>query len=150
MGQGQAQRVADDLSVNHYDGVWASTVVRTHETAGPMSQTLNEPISVLPGLREIDAGTNEGSPVDTAPVNPAPGVWLDGNWSARIPGAITGNEFEARFNDAMNTIYRSGETNSVVFSHGLAIQYWVLMNVKNPTPLSVRSTRRCAIRRTSW
>lgn len=67
-------------------------------------------------------------------MNPAPGVWLDGSWSARIPEAITGNEFEARFNDAMNTIYRSGETNSVVFSHGLAIQYWVLMNVKNPNP----------------
>ena len=134
MGEEQAQRVADELSVNHYDGVWASNMVRTQETAGPMSQTLNETISVLPGLREIDAGTNEGLPVATAPMNPAPGVWLDGKWNVLIPGAISGNEFEARFNDAMNTIYRTGETNAVVFSHGLAIQYWVLMNVKNPNP----------------
>jgi broad specificity phosphatase PhoE len=130
-GNQQAQKVADDLSVNHYDGIWASTMVRTQQTAAPMSQALNETITVLPGLREIDAGTNEGLPVATAPVNPAPGVWLKGDRSARIPGAINGNEFEARFNDAMDTIYRSGETNPVVFAHGYSIAYWVLMNVKN-------------------
>ena len=35
-------------------------------------------------------------------------------------------------NDAVKTICDSGETNPVVFSHGEAILYWVLMNVKNP------------------
>jgi broad specificity phosphatase PhoE len=130
-GQQQAQQVADELSVNRYDGIWASTMVRTQETAAPMSQALGETVTVLPGLREIEAGTNEGLPVDSAPVNPAPGVWLHGDRAARIPGAISGTEFETRFNDALSTIYGSGETNPVVFSHGLAIFYWVLMNAKN-------------------
>lgn len=31
----------------------------------------------------------------------------------------------------MKSIYDSGETNPVAFSHGLAILYWVLMTVKN-------------------
>jgi broad specificity phosphatase PhoE len=131
LGQWQAQQVATELKTNHYDGVWASTVVRTQQTAAPMSQALNEPVTVLPGLREIEAGNNEGRRVDDARQNNAPGVWLNGNWAERIPGAIDGNEFEARFNDAVSTIYRSGETNPVVFSHGLAVYYWVLMNAKN-------------------
>jgi broad specificity phosphatase PhoE len=139
LGNQQAQRVADELSVNRYDGIYASTVVRTQETAAPMSQALGEDITVLPGLREIDAGSNEGLSVADAPVYPAPKVWLKGDRNARIPGAISGTEFEARFNDAMNTIYRSGETNPVVFSHGLAILYWVLMNVKN-TNLALADT----------
>jgi hypothetical protein len=33
---------------------------------------------------------------------------------------------------AVKTIYDSGETNPVAFSHGLAILYWALMIVKNP------------------
>jgi broad specificity phosphatase PhoE len=130
-GLWQAQQVANDLSVNHYDGIWASTIVRTQQTAAPMSAALNEPVAVLSGLREIEAGTNEGLPVATAPRNNAPDAWLTGNWAERIPGAANGYEFDARFDDAVKTIYRSGETNPVVFSHGLAIYYWVLMNAKN-------------------
>ena len=56
LGNQQAQRVADELSVNRYDGIYASTVVRTQETAAPTSQALGEGITVLPGLREIDVG----------------------------------------------------------------------------------------------
>jgi broad specificity phosphatase PhoE len=130
-GNQQAHKVVDDLSVNHYDGIYASNMVRTQETAAPISDALHEAITVLPGLREIEAGSNEGLSVTDAPVYPAPGVWLNGDLGARVPGALNGYEFETRFNDAMTTIYRSGQTNPVVFSHGLAIQYWVLMNTKN-------------------
>jgi broad specificity phosphatase PhoE len=108
LGTQQAQRAADELSVNRYDGIYASTGVRTQETAAPMSQALGEAVTVLPGLRELDAGANEGLPVGDAPLYPAPKVWLKGDRNARIPGAISGTEFEARFNDAMNTIYGSG------------------------------------------
>jgi len=59
LGQQQAHDVANQLSVNRYDGIYASTMVRTQETAGPLSQALGEPITVLPGLREIEVGSNE-------------------------------------------------------------------------------------------
>jgi broad specificity phosphatase PhoE len=132
LGQGQALAVANELSANRYDGIYASTMVRTQETAAALAQTLGEPVTVLAGLREIEAGDNEGlSEADARPY-PAPGVWLNGDRTARIPGSINGEEFESRFDDAVKTIYDSGETNPVVFSHGEAITYWVLMKVKNP------------------
>jgi broad specificity phosphatase PhoE len=132
LGYGQAADAANQLSVNRYDGVYASTMVRTQETAAPLSQALDEPVTALPGLREIEAGQNEGLPEASAPKFPAPTAWLHGDRTARIPGSINGDEFESRFNDAVRTIYDSGETNPVAFSHGLAILYWVLMSVKNP------------------
>ena len=132
VGYGQAVAVASQLSTNRYDGIYASTMVRTQETAAPLSQALSEPVTVLSGLREIEAGQNEGLPEANAAQYPAPGAWLHGNRTARIPGSINGDEFESRFNEAVKTIYDSGETNPVAFSHGEAIKFWVLMNVKNP------------------
>ena len=132
LGEGQAAAVANELSANRYDGIYASTMVRTQETAAPLAQTLGEPVTVLAGLREIEAGDNEGLPEASARPHLALQAWLSGDRTARIPGAINGEEFEARFSDSVKTIYDSGKTNPVVFSHGEAITYWVLMNVKNP------------------
>ena len=64
----------------------------------------------------------------------APLQWLHGDRNAKIPGSLDGNEFEARFNDAVRHIYDSGKQNPVAFSHGAAIMLWVLMNVRNPDP----------------
>jgi broad specificity phosphatase PhoE len=88
----------------------------------------------LSGLREIEAGRYEGTPqADQAQTYfAAPLQWLRGDRSARIPGSVDGNEFEARFNEAVQHIYDSGQQNPVAFSHGAAIMTWVLMNVRNP------------------
>lgn len=129
----QATLEAGPLSANHYDKIYASTMIRTQETATPTAQALNEPVTVLPGLREIEAGEFEGQPQ-----NDAKGLvailtrWARGDRNARIPGSIDGNEFEARFTDAVQHIYDSGDVNPVAFSHGGAIMLWVLMNVHNP------------------
>ena len=129
----QATLAAGPLSANHYDGVYASTMVRTQETATPTAQALSEPVNVLPGLREIEAGQYEGQPEANARTYlAAPLRWLQGDRSARIPGSIDGNEFEERFDDAVQHIYATGELNPVAFSHGGAIMLWVLMNVRNP------------------
>jgi broad specificity phosphatase PhoE len=142
-GQCQAKAVADQLSANHYDGIYASSMIRTQETADPLSQALGEPVDVLPGLREIEAGQYEGQPEYTAGATlfAAPQQWLRGDRGARIPGSIDGNEFEARFNEAVQRIYSTGEQNPVAFSHAAAIMVWVQMNVRNPDP-SLLSTRR--------
>ena len=65
LGQQQAHDVANQLSVNRYDGIYASTMVRT---------------------QEIEVGSNEGLSVRDAPEYPAPRVWLTGHRHARIPG----------------------------------------------------------------
>ncbi|MDH6195443.1 broad specificity phosphatase PhoE [Mycobacterium frederiksbergense] len=136
LGRSQAVASAQRLAPNRYDGIFASTMIRTQQTAEPMADALGEPVTVLPGLREIEAGVYEGQP-EAAATNTyfsAPEQWLRGDRSARIPGSVDGNEFDARFDEAVQQIYDSGDDNPVVYSHGAAIMLWVEMNVSNPNP----------------
>lgn len=109
-------------------------MVRTQQTAQPLGDQLGLPIAVLPGLREIEAGDFEGQPEKAAfggyfqPLQ----QWLEGNRFARIPNSIDGNEFDARFDEAVDVIYRSGQQRPVAYSHGAGIAMWTMMNVHNP------------------
>lgn len=60
LGWDQAHQVAADFADGGFDGVFASTMVRTQQTAEFLADELHEPVDVLPGLREIEAGTYEG------------------------------------------------------------------------------------------
>jgi broad specificity phosphatase PhoE len=132
----QATLVAPQLAPNHYDGVYASSMIRTQETGAPTAQALGEPVTVLPGLREIEAGQYEGAPEANIAQTyfAAPARWLQGDRDARIPGSVDGNEFNARFGEAVQRIYESGQQNPVAFSHSAAIMFWVLMNARNADP----------------
>jgi broad specificity phosphatase PhoE len=134
LGRQQAQQAADTVMPDEYDGVYASTMIRTQQTGEPTARVENEPIEVLAGLREIEAGVYEGQPDKAARPNylQAPNEWVKGNRAARIPGSIDGNEFDARFDQAVQQIYDSGDTHPIAFSHGAAIMYWTQMNVDNP------------------
>lgn len=136
LGRTQAAASAQRLAPHHYDGIFASTMIRTQQTAQPMADTLHEAITVLPGLHEVEAGIYEGQPEASAVQTyfAAPERWLRGDRSARIPGSIDGNEFDARFDEAVQQIYDSGDDNPVAYSHGAAIMLWVQMNVGNPNP----------------
>ncbi|ANW63652.1 histidine phosphatase family protein [Mycobacterium sp. djl-10] len=133
-GEKQAQQVADELRARDFDGIYASSMIRTQQTAAPLARDLGEQVDVLPGLEEIPAGWFEGSPEAAAPMTYflAPEQWLQGQRSARIPGAIDGDEFNEEFTAAVGRIYDSGDKNAVAFSHGAAITVWTQMNVTNP------------------
>jgi broad specificity phosphatase PhoE len=136
LGQEQAKAVVGTLGANNYDAIYASTMIRTQQTAGPMSELLHLPIQVLPGLQEIEAGVFEGTPESQAQngYGRFPLAWaLAGQRDLRIPGSIDGNEFDARVDGALQTIYDNGDRNPVVFSHGGAIMFWTMMNVSNLT-----------------
>ncbi|WP_319445813.1 MULTISPECIES: histidine phosphatase family protein [unclassified Mycobacterium] len=135
-GEQQAKAVAQTLSGAKHDGIYASTMIRTQQTAQPLADELHQPIVVLPGLREIEAGDFEGQAEQSAVdgyLEPLK-QWLAGDRSARIPGSVDGNEFDARFDEAVAAIYASGEQQPVVYSHGAAISMWTMMNVRNPRP----------------
>jgi broad specificity phosphatase PhoE len=140
-GEQQAKEAAALLSRTPHDGVYASSMIRTQQTAQPLADDLGAQIAVLPGLREIEAGEFEGhSEADAISGYLQPmQQWLAGNRFARIPGSIDGNEFDARFDDAVDAIYRSGQQHPVAFSHGGAISLWTMMNVRNPRPELVES-----------
>ena len=134
LGEKQAQKAADALRGNDFDGIFASTMVRTQQTAAPLARDLGEQVEVLPGLREVEAGVFEGHPEADAASTffLAPAMWLDGNRNARIPGSIDGNEFNDRFTAAVQRIYDSGDKNPVAFAHGGSIMLWTMLNVRNP------------------
>jgi len=134
LGEQQAVRVADKLRGKDFDGIFASTMVRTQQTAAPLAADLGEQVTVLPGLREIEAGAFEGQPEAQAGTTyfSAPAQWLRGDRDARIPGSIDGNEFEDRFGDAVQQIYDSGDRNPVAFAHGGSIMLWTMMNAQKP------------------
>ncbi|WP_286174857.1 histidine phosphatase family protein [Mycobacterium sp. DL99] len=136
LGREQARAVADKLGDNNYDAIYASQMIRTQQTAEPMSAYLGLPIQVLPGLQEIEAGDYEGTPESGALGGylKAPIAWaFAGQLGARIPGSIDGNEFDARVDGALKTMYDKGDRNVVVFSHGGTIMFWTMMNAKNLT-----------------
>jgi broad specificity phosphatase PhoE len=136
LGQQQALAVAVTLAPNDYGSIYASSMVRTQQTAVPLAQVLGLPVVVLPGLREISAGVFEGQSEDVGLGRIgyvlAPVAWTLGARFVPVPGAEDGNAFDARVDDAVQTIYDSGDRNAVAFSHGATIMFWTLMNVDNP------------------
>jgi broad specificity phosphatase PhoE len=135
-GEQQAKAVAQTLSRAKHDGIYASTMIRTQQTAQFLADELGLPTVVLPGLREIEAGDLEGQAEQSAVdgyLQPLK-QWLAGDRSARIPGSVDGNEFDARFDEAVAAVCASGERQPVVYSHGAAISMWTMMNVRNPQP----------------
>lgn len=135
-GQAQAARLADQLAPNRYDGVYASEMLRTQQTAEPTAKALSEQVTVLPGLNEIAAGWFEGIPLsDTSGTFLlGPESWLKGDRRFGIPGSVNGNQFNGAFTAAVQKIYDSGDDKPVAFSSGLAIMLWTLLNARNGKP----------------
>ncbi len=132
-GQEQADKLANELSANQYDGVYASQMLRTQQTAAPMAKALGEQVTVLPGLNEISAGWFEGwSMKDTSGTYMlGPESWLKGDRRFGIPGSVTGDQFNEAFTDAVQTIYDSGQDKPIAFSSAFSIMMWTLMNARN-------------------
>ena len=137
LGDTQAQAIAETLKANAYDGIYVSNMVRTQLTADPLATDLGLTPVVLSGVREINAGIFEGRSGLLAGIGYAlpPAAWVLGARFVPVLGGENGNGFDARVNDAVATIYASGDTNAVVFSHGATIMAWTLMTVDNPNLL---------------
>ncbi|MFC4126265.1 histidine phosphatase family protein [Nocardia rhizosphaerae] len=133
-GEQQAAAVAEFFADCKFDGVYASTMVRTQQTAAPTSQRCGLPTIVEEGFHEIEAGIYEGTPEADAREGylAAPIQWLQGNLDARIPGSLNGHEFKKRMDDSIQDVKDRGDKRAVIFSHGGAIMIWALMSVGNP------------------
>lgn len=142
LGEQQALAIAQILDANVHDGIYVSDMVRTALTAAPYAALSGITPDVVGGVREITAGYLEGLPGTGAEslAYTAAGLlyvlpvaaWSLGVRSLPVVFGETGNNFDARVNDALAAIYASGDVNPVVFSHGATIQAWTLMNVTNP------------------
>ncbi len=138
LGRTQADAVALILNGQAHEGIYASTMIRTQQTAEPYAELKNKDVKVLDGLQEISAGILEGSSEDEGigrlGYALAPIAWSLGLRFVKIPGAEDGNEFDARVDGALAKIEADGSDTPVVFSHGATIMFWTMMNVDNPDP----------------
>lgn len=136
LGKEQADKLASKLSGGDTDGVFASEMLRTQQTAEPVAKALGKQVTVLPGLNEIPAGWFEGISVkDTSGTFLlGPESWLKGDRRFGIPGSVNGNQFNAAFTDAVQKIYDSGDDHPVAVSSSLAIMIWTLLNARNGKP----------------
>lgn len=60
LGQWQAERVGERLASEDVTAIYVSTLVRTHQTAGPLAERLGLTPVVEPDLREVHLGEWEG------------------------------------------------------------------------------------------
>ncbi|HUB55569.1 MAG TPA: histidine phosphatase family protein [Mycobacterium sp.] len=156
LGQQQAQDVGTQLFNElgqHVAGIFAGQGLREMETAAPFAalENMSNNVQILPGLDEIDSGIYAFDPIDSTGGQLA--FLTAGAWSLGSPFGLSllpapgssdtnGIVFDARFTDAIDTMYDDAVTNPVVSADGqitdvafnseASIFVWTLMNVKNP------------------
>ncbi|OII14386.1 histidine phosphatase family protein [Curtobacterium sp. MCBA15_008] len=126
LGQRQADALPAALADRGIERLFTSTMVRTQVTAAPLAVALGlEPV-VLPGLREIEAGETQGKSdkVSVQMYISTVHGWSAGDRSTRMPGAESGEEFFARYDDAIRQIEATGVDVAAAVSHGAAIRTW--------------------------
>lgn len=164
LGEAQAAGVAGKLAgygydLDDYDGIYASTMIRTQLTGKPLADELGKDITILGGaygpdnpgragerigVQEIGAGIFEGAPENSGLGRlgyiAVPLGWTLGARFLRIPGGENGNEFNERMTNALDQVDEESD-NAVVFSHGATIMMWTLMNVNNPDLMLLLNNR---------
>jgi broad specificity phosphatase PhoE len=136
LGHRQAAQIPDALSHESVDGVWVSTLVRTHATAAPLAEARGlAPVQLL-GIHEIGAGD-----LEMRRDHEAVRIYLEtvfawglGDLAPRMPGGEDGVEFFERFDASIASVSASGANSAVVVSHGAAIRVWVAGRANNVPP----------------
>ncbi|MCW2829570.1 MAG: histidine phosphatase family protein [Aeromicrobium sp.] len=126
LGERQAVELVEALADERIDALFVSSMVRTQLTAAPLAAARGlEPV-VHPGLREIAAGDVEGH-TDHDSVHQYVSTllsWCEGHLDVRMPGADTGHEVIARFDEVVAQAEDLGVDTVAFVSHGAMIRAW--------------------------
>lgn len=128
VGRGQADGLVERLAAHRIDAVYASDLVRTQQTVAPLASDRDLEVRVLGGLREIQAGEDEMSPLWERYVGSLRS-WGEGDRAAKVPGGEGAEEFFARYDDAIAEIARAGHEAALLVSHGAALRMWIAARV---------------------
>jgi broad specificity phosphatase PhoE len=137
LGHRQAAAVPGALADERIAGVYASRLVRTQLTAGPLAEARGLEVVVREGLEEISAGDLELR-TDEEAVHAYIGClveWLHGDLDRTLPGGWSGHEFLERYTGAVaDVVGRHGDTDTVaIFSHGAAIRVFTSLAARVPS-----------------
>jgi broad specificity phosphatase PhoE len=132
LGDEQAAAIPAALTGETIEAIYASNMQRTALTAAPLAAALGLEVPILDGLREISAGEFEARS-DKDSVHAYMGTILSWwqNSAARVPGGESGDEFFARFTDAIGRATKGHDGTVAVFSHGAAIRTWASATSRN-------------------
>ena len=139
LGRAQAAAIPDALASERIDGIYASRLVRTQQTAAPLARVRGEMHrAVLPGIHEIEAGDLEGRTDKDAVRTYLDVIWAwgAGDLDVRMPGGADGHEFYGRFDADLARVAAEHDADATVavFSHGAAIRVWTAARATNIAP----------------
>ncbi len=135
MGFSQAAALPNAFDGELIDVLYASTLVRTQQTAAPLAAALGLDVHVRDGLREVRAGALEmrGDAAAVQLFRDTTFAWSLGDVDVRFCDAESGAEVFARYDEVIDEISLSGVATAVVFSHGTVIRTWAAARACNVT-----------------
>lgn len=140
-GRAQAVALVDALDGTAIDAIYASTLVRTQQTAAPLAAARGLAVHIRPGLREISAGALEMAGGDEAIARylDTSMCWAAGDLAAMLPGGETGAATLARFDAVVSEVAASGAQTVALVSHGTIIRTWSTARSDFPVERAARS-----------
>jgi len=136
-GKKQADRVADVLKNETVDQLVVSSMIRSIQTAQPLSKLLSMPIQSYDDLDEMNFGDLEGKrSKDIAnELNHIHNEWASGNINYNIPGGESPVEVFERANGRIKSLLESGGETVVLILHGrlmrILLSKWLGYGIEN-------------------
>lgn len=135
LGRRQAAAIPQALAGENIGAIYASTLVRSQQTAAPLAAALGLDVQIRPGIREIAAGELEMRSDEESIQRYVDVVFgWPGDLESRVPGGESGTEVLARYDDAVAEAARSGVDTVAFVSHGAVIRVWVGIRSSNVDP----------------
>jgi 2,3-bisphosphoglycerate-dependent phosphoglycerate mutase len=129
-GEREAELVANRLEHEDLDGIYVTSLRRTHQTAEPLAKRLGITPVVEPGMREVMLGEWEGGlfRIRVAQQDPvAVRMFTEERWDV-IPGAESTEAFAARIAETLERLAaRHVNRRIAVFTHGGTIGQVIAM-----------------------
>lgn len=134
LGREQARALPAQLGSAGIEALYASTLLRTQQTAAPLAGALGLQVGIRAGLREITAGSlemaNDEASIQTY-LDVALG-WANGSPETPMPGtAEAAAQVLGRFDEVVAEIAAAGHETAALVTHGAMIRVWVGANCPN-------------------
>lgn len=132
-GTGSTGTASTGTTSSPIEALYASTLVRTQQTAAPLATALGLPVVVRDGIREIAAGRLEMRNDDASVERYLTTVfaWSAGDLDVRMPGGENGHEAYGRVDEVVAEVAASGVGTAVLVSHAALIRSWCAARVDN-------------------
>lgn len=133
LGHLEAEAVPAALADEKIDAIFVSTQHRSQQTGAPLSKSRGMEPHVREGIREISAGDYEGKldKESVAAFVALEAAWVAGQLDLRMPGADTGREVIARFDEVVKEAFDAGHESVIFVSHGSMIRTWAAFRAEN-------------------